>query len=103
MARGADVGVAFDGDADRVLVVDDTGALVDGDQPHRHLCAIDRHERGVLVDDTVVVTVMTNLGFRLAMEKHGIRVVETAGRRPLRPRGAEAAAAGRSAASSPGT
>ena len=77
VASGADAGLAFDGDADRVLGVDHTGALVDGD----HLiaiCALDRHHRGLLVGDTVVVTVMTNLGFRLAMEEHGIRVEETA-------------------------
>ena len=77
LALGADAGLAFDGDADRVLGVDATGALVDGD----HLiaiCAVDRHRRGELVDDTVVVTVMANLGFRLAMEANGIRVEETA-------------------------
>jgi phosphoglucosamine mutase len=73
---GADLGLAFDGDADRVLAVDHTGRLVDGD----HLLAmfaIDLAERGALRDDTVVVTVMTNLGFRLAMAERGIRVVET--------------------------
>jgi phosphoglucosamine mutase len=77
VARGADLGVAFDGDADRVLLVDAAGELVDGDQIIA-LCAIDRHERGVLTGDSVVVTVMTNLGFRLAMDKRGIHVVETA-------------------------
>jgi phosphoglucosamine mutase len=77
VARGADVGVAFDGDADRVLLVDAAGALVDGDHIVA-ICAIDRHDRGVLKGDSVVVTVMTNLGFRLAMEKRGIQVVETA-------------------------
>lgn len=74
---GADAGLAFDGDADRVLGVDEHGALVDGD----HLiaiCAADRHRRGTLVEDTVVVTVMANLGFRLAMQDLGITVVETA-------------------------
>ena len=74
---GADAGLAFDGDADRVLAVDEGGALVDGD----HLIAIlatDRHQRGALADDTVVVTVMANLGFRLAMQERGINVVETA-------------------------
>jgi phosphoglucosamine mutase len=76
VGRGADVGVAFDGDADRVLLVDAAGGLVDGDQIIA-ICAIDRHDRGVLTGDTVVVTVMTNLGFRLAMDKRGIRVVET--------------------------
>jgi phosphoglucosamine mutase len=76
-ARGADVGLAFDGDADRVLAVDAHGALVDGDQIIA-ICAIDRHARGCLTDDAVVVTVMTNLGFRIAMRDHGIEVVETA-------------------------
>src|SRR5262245_32808091 len=77
VARGADLGIAFDGDADRLQLVDASGARVDGDQIIA-LCAIDRHERGVLAGDAVVVTVMTNLGFRLAMEKRGIAVVETA-------------------------
>ena len=77
VAAGADLGVAFDGDADRVLLVDASGGLVDGDHIIA-LCAIDRHERGTLAGDSVVVTVMTNLGFRLAMEKRGIHVVETA-------------------------
>ena len=75
-ATGADAGLAFDGDADRVLAVDTAGTLVSGD----HLigiCAIDRHERGRLPDDTVVVTVMTNLGFRLGMADRGITVVDT--------------------------
>jgi phosphoglucosamine mutase len=75
-ARGADVGVAFDGDADRVLLVDAAGELVDGDHIIA-ICAIDRHERRALAGDSVVVTVMTNLGFRLAMDKRGIHVVET--------------------------
>ena len=74
--RGADVGLAFDGDADRVLAVDATGRLVSGDHLIG-LCAIDRHERGRLTDDTVVVTVMTNLGFRLGMAERGITVVDT--------------------------
>jgi phosphoglucosamine mutase len=77
IAHGADAGLAFDGDADRVLAVATDGSLVDGD----HLlamCALDLRERGRLTDDTVVITVMTNLGFRLAMAKAGIRVEETA-------------------------
>jgi phosphoglucosamine mutase len=74
--RGADIGVAFDGDADRVLLVDAAGELVDGDHIIA-ICAIDRHERCALAGDSVVVTVMTNLGFRLAMDKRGIHVVET--------------------------
>jgi phosphoglucosamine mutase len=75
-ATGADVGVAFDGDADRVLLVDGDGQLVDGDQTIA-ICAADLAARGRLPGDTVVVTVMTNLGFRLAMAERGIRVVET--------------------------
>jgi phosphoglucosamine mutase len=75
--RGADLGVAFDGDADRVMLVDGAGEIVDGDQIIA-LCARDRHDRGALRGDSVVVTVMTNLGFRLAMDKAGITVVETA-------------------------
>lgn len=74
---GADAGLAFDGDADRVLAVDAHGALVDGDQIIA-ICARDLHERGALRNDTVVVTVMTNLGFRRAMTEHGINVEETA-------------------------
>ncbi|MDP9070004.1 MAG: phosphoglucosamine mutase [Actinomycetota bacterium] len=74
---GADAGLAFDGDADRVLAVDHRGELVDGDQMLA-LCAIDLHERGQLRGETVVVTVMTNLGFRQAMESKGIAVHETA-------------------------
>ena len=73
---GADVGFAFDGDADRLVAVDGAGRIVDGD----HLiaiAAIDLHERGELRNDTVVVTVMTNLGFRLAMAERNIAVVET--------------------------
>jgi phosphoglucosamine mutase len=77
VAGGARIGLAFDGDADRVLAVDETGALVDGDHMIA-LCALDLRARGELVDDTVVVTVMTNLGFRLAMADAGVKVVETA-------------------------
>jgi len=77
LERGADVGLAFDGDADRVLAVDHRGDLVDGDEIIA-ICATDRHARGLLPGDTVVVTVMANLGFRQAMDAAGIRVVETA-------------------------
>ncbi|MDP8936687.1 MAG: phosphoglucosamine mutase [Actinomycetota bacterium] len=76
VAHGADCGLAFDGDADRVLAVDHQGELVDGDQLIA-VCALDRHRRGTLVDDTVVITVMSNLGLRQAMAGHGIRLVET--------------------------
>ncbi len=74
---GADLGLAFDGDADRLIAVDHTGAVVDGDHIIA-ICALDHRARGRLRDDTVVVTVMTNLGFRLAMERAGVHVVETA-------------------------
>ena len=77
LAHGADVGIALDGDADRLIAVDHTGKVVDGD----HIIAItakDLRSRGELRHDTVVVTVMTNLGFRLAMRAEGIDVVETA-------------------------
>jgi len=76
MSFRADVGLAFDGDADRVLAVDATGALVDGDQLLA-LLALDRRSRGSLADDTVVVTVMANLGFRRSMASAGITVHET--------------------------
>lgn len=74
--RGADMGVAFDGDADRLLAVDHRGRVVDGDHIIA-ICARDLRDRGLLADDTVVVTVMTNLGFRLAMAEAGIAVHET--------------------------
>ena len=76
LAHGADIGVALDGDADRLIAVDHTGSVVDGD----HIIAIvarDLLAKGELRHDTVVVTVMTNLGFRLAMSNAGIHVVET--------------------------
>ncbi|MDE0161373.1 MAG: phosphoglucosamine mutase [Acidimicrobiaceae bacterium] len=72
----ADAGLAFDGDADRVLAVDHTGALIDGDQILA-VCATDRARRGRLAGNAVVVTVMSNLGLRQAMAARGIDVVET--------------------------
>ena len=74
--QGADLGLTFDGDADRVLAVDHTGELVDGDQIIA-ICAVDRRRRGRLPGNTVVVTVMTNLGFHRAMAQRGINVVTT--------------------------
>ncbi len=76
VAGGAAVGLAFDGDADRVVAVDELGQVVDGDHLLA-LCALDLRGRGQLDHDAVVVTVMTNLGFRLAMAERGIEVVET--------------------------
>ena len=74
---GADAGLAFDGDGDRVVAVGSDGALLDGD----HLlaaCGVDLHERGLLADDTVVGTVMANLGLRRAFGACGISFHETA-------------------------
>jgi len=73
----ADAGIAYDGDADRCLAVDASGTIVDGDQILAVLTLAMR-ESGHLVDDTVVATVMSNLGFRQAMQREGVRVVETA-------------------------
>lgn len=76
VARGAALGVAFDGDADRMLAVDHEGGLVDGD----HLLAMfatDLAEHDLLAGDAIVVTVMSNLGLRLALAARGIGVVET--------------------------
>jgi phosphoglucosamine mutase len=76
VAHQADLGLAFDGDADRVIAVDQNGSVVDGDVLLA-LFALDLAERGHLAGNTVAVTVMTNLGFRLAMEARGIAVRET--------------------------
>jgi phosphoglucosamine mutase len=73
---GADLGLAFDGDADRLVAVDHTGAVADGDVLLA-LFAVDLEARGGLPGAAVVVTVMTNLGFRLAMAERHIEVVET--------------------------
>jgi phosphoglucosamine mutase len=74
--HGADLGIAHDGDADRCLAVDADGIIVDGDKIMAIL-AVSMHERGTLTDDTLVVTVMSNLGLRRAMAERGIRVIET--------------------------
>jgi phosphoglucosamine mutase len=76
VAHGAACGLAFDGDADRVIAVDGEGAVVDGDRLLA-LFASDLRRRNRLAGDTVVVTVMTNLGFRLAMAEAGVSVHET--------------------------
>ncbi|WP_411101340.1 phosphoglucosamine mutase [Streptomyces sp. cmx-4-9] len=74
--HGADLGIAHDGDADRCLAVDHTGAEVDGDQILAVL-ALAMREAGQLRENTVVGTVMSNLGFKLAMEAEGVQVVQT--------------------------
>jgi len=76
VAHGADAGIGFDGDADRVVGVDHEGSLVDGDQIIA-ICALDAKRRDRLAGDAVVVTVMTNLGFRRSMAAAGIDVVDT--------------------------
>jgi phosphoglucosamine mutase len=76
LAAGADAGFAFDGDADRVLAVDERGAIVDGDQI-MVIVALDLHARGLLRNDAVAVTVMSNLGLHHALRPAGIGVVET--------------------------
>ncbi|MDI3419692.1 phosphoglucosamine mutase [Streptomyces luteolus] len=75
--HGADLGIAHDGDADRCLAVDHTGEEVDGDQILAVL-ALAMRERGALRKETVVATVMSNLGFNLAMESEGVALVRTA-------------------------
>ncbi|WP_282694375.1 phosphoglucosamine mutase [Streptomyces sp. CC208A] len=75
--HGADFGIAHDGDADRCLAVDHTGEEVDGDQILAVL-ALAMREAGTLRGDTVVATVMSNLGFKLAMEREGLTLVQTA-------------------------
>jgi phosphoglucosamine mutase len=77
LKHGADAGVAHDGDADRCLAVDAAGEVIDGDQILAVL-ALELKARDLLASDTVVATVMSNLGFRKAMAKAGITVVETA-------------------------
>ena len=74
--NGADVGLAFDGDADRVLAVDENGVYVDGDKIMA-ICALDMRERGKLEDNTVVATVMSNLGFFVMGDEKGLNIKRT--------------------------
>lgn len=73
---GADVGIAHDGDADRCLAVDHTGAIVDGDQIMAIL-ALSAKARGQLARNTLVATVMSNLGLKVAMRNADIQMLET--------------------------
>jgi phosphoglucosamine mutase len=75
LAEGADLGIAHDGDADRCLAVTASGEVVDGDQIMAIL-ALAMRDAGTLTDDTLVATVMSNLGLRLAMKQAGIRLIE---------------------------
>ena len=74
---GADVGFAYDGDADRCLAVDDDGKVIDGDHI-MYLCGKYLKEQGKLKDNTVVTTVMSNMGLYKAFDKLGIRYEQTA-------------------------
>ena len=76
LAEGADIGLAFDGDADRFLAVAADGSVIDGDQL-MSIYAHDLQARGELDPNLLVVTVMSNLGLKLAMKKSGIDLVET--------------------------
>ncbi len=73
---GAQIGIAHDGDADRVMFIDEKGNEIDGDIVEA-VCAIDLKERGLLQGNTVVSTVMCNLGFMHAMKQAGIEVIQT--------------------------
>ncbi|MFN8077747.1 MAG: phosphoglucosamine mutase [Kineosporiaceae bacterium] len=77
MSHEADAGIAHDGDADRCLAIDALGREIDGDQIMAVL-ALAFRERGALSADTLVTTVMSNLGLRLAMQREGVRTVQTA-------------------------
>jgi phosphoglucosamine mutase len=74
--HNADLGLALDGDADRVLAVDEHGELVDGDQI-MVMAALDWHQRGMLRNNAIAVTVMSNLGLRRALSAAGVDIVET--------------------------
>ncbi len=74
--EGADLGLSFDGDADRVIAVDEKGGLINGDVIMA-LCANDLKERGLLKENSVVATVMSNKGFHLSMRQRGIKVYVT--------------------------
>ncbi len=74
--KGADAGLAFDGDADRVIAVDELGNIVDGDKI-MYICGKYMLEKGRLKKDTIVSTVMSNLGFHKAVEAAGMTALET--------------------------
>lgn len=72
----ANLGLAFDGDADRMLAVDENGELVDGDQI-MSICGLHMKEKGTLKQDTIVVTVMSNLGMTLMAQREGLKLEKT--------------------------
>lgn len=73
---GADLGLAFDGDADRVLAVDEHGHLVDGDRVMA-VIGLDLKKKGKLVRDTIVATVMSNMGLDIMAKREGLKIVKT--------------------------
>ncbi len=73
---GADVGLAFDGDADRLIAVDEHGGLVDGDKIMA-ICGMDLKKRGMLKNDTVVATIMSNMGTEATLRENGIHLERT--------------------------
>ncbi|MGI6152488.1 MAG: phosphoglucosamine mutase [Christensenellaceae bacterium] len=73
---GADIGLAFDGDADRLIAVDEHGNVVDGDKIMT-ICAVDMKKRGVLKKDTLVGTVMSNMGTEMTLKENGITLLRT--------------------------
>ena len=76
MAHGADIGLALDGDADRLIVCDESGSLIDGDQIMA-LIAANWAEAGHLAGGGVVATVMSNLGFEMYLDGRGIQLLRT--------------------------
>ena len=76
LEKGADAGLAFDGDGDRVIAVDELGQIVDGDKI-MYICGKYLMEKGRLKKDTIVATVMSNLGFHKAVESAGMTALQT--------------------------
>ena len=75
--KGADMGLAFDGDGDRLIAIDENGDIVDGDKI-MYICGKYLSEKGRLKDNTIVATVMSNLGFHKAVEEAGMTALQTA-------------------------
>jgi len=77
VSHNADIGLAFDGDSDRMLAVDGTGQMIDGDIIMA-ICGLDMNNRGQLAKNTIVATVMSNQGLEVFCRKHGIELCRTA-------------------------
>lgn len=73
---GADIGISFDGDADRLIAVDEKGNIVDGDHVMA-ICGIHLKNKGKLKQDTIVATVMSNMGLDICLKKENINIVKT--------------------------